>query len=357
MPRDFDTKFMKRCLELAGKAEGFTYPNPMVGSVVVNKGKIIGEGFHLRAGSPHAEVLAINSVKDCSLLGSSELWVNLEPCSHHGKTPPCADLIIQKGIRKVFVGTRDTSSKVSGKGISKLEAAGVEVITGVLEDECRYLNRRFFAFNELDRPYITLKWAMSSDGYIDSDRDFGCAKGPTWISGEAERVLVHKWRSVEQAILTGAGTIRIDDPQLNVRDWSGNDPLKIILSGSGKLPDTAAIFRTDGIKIVYTRNKDAVYSNSETVTLEPGQSSASQIVRSLYEKGIQSLFIEGGASVLEHFISEGLWDEARIFTGSQVFCSGTKAPLIEGSVLRVALFAGSTLRVIRNRNSPKQRAD
>jgi diaminohydroxyphosphoribosylaminopyrimidine deaminase/5-amino-6-(5-phosphoribosylamino)uracil reductase len=349
MLKDSDIKFMKRCLELARKADGYTYPNPLVGSVIVNDGKIIGEGFHLRAGGSHAEANAINSVKDPGRLAGSVLYVNLEPCSHFGKTPPCADLIISKAISKVVIGTVDTSAKVSGKGIAKLKAAGIEVVTGVLEDDCRYLNRRFFAFNEMQRPYITLKWAQSRDGFIDSEKGSECMQGPVWISGEAERSLVHKWRAEEQAILAGAGTIRADDPRLNVRDWSGNDPVKTVLTSSGKIPSTAAVLKSDGIKIVYTHNREASFPNSEKVMLDPDISSASQIVKSLYDRGIQSLFIEGGATVLRHFISEGLWDEARIFKGSQVFCSGTRAPLIGGSVFRIMVFEGSRLELIVNR--------
>jgi diaminohydroxyphosphoribosylaminopyrimidine deaminase/5-amino-6-(5-phosphoribosylamino)uracil reductase len=225
--------FMKRCLELASKAEGMTYPNPMVGSVIVHEGKIIGEGFHLKAGGPHAEVNAINSVSDKSKLKDSTLYVNLEPCSHFGKTPPCADLIIANSVPRVVIGTLDTSEKVSGQGLSRLKNAGCEVITGVLEKECRRLNRRFFTFHEKNRPYITLKWAQSADGYLDMIRTSDQNTGPNWITGNPERVLVHRWRAGEQAILVGAGTLRVDNPKLNVREWTGNNPLRLVLSSSG----------------------------------------------------------------------------------------------------------------------------
>ncbi|MDQ1297394.1 MAG: diaminohydroxyphosphoribosylaminopyrimidine deaminase, partial [Bacteroidota bacterium] len=199
-----DIKFMQRCLDLAQKAEGMTRPNPMVGSVIVRGGVIIGEGYHLKAGGPHAEVVAINSVMDKSLLRSSALYVNLEPCSHFGKTPPCADLIVSSGLRKVFIGPGDTSEKISGQGIAILKKAGLEVKTGILEEKCRYINRRFFTFNEKKRPYIVLKWAQSADGFLDIERRKAVQQRPTWITGEAERVLVHKWRATEQAILVGA---------------------------------------------------------------------------------------------------------------------------------------------------------
>ncbi len=240
MPQKDDMKFIERCLELASKSEGRTYPNPLVGSVIVHNGRIIGEGYHLKAGEPHAEVVAINSSRERELFGSSTIYVNLEPCSHYGKTPPCTDLIISSGIRRVVAGTTDTSEKVSGKGIAKLRESGCEVITGVLEDKCRWINRRFFTFHEKKRPYIILKWAQSADGFIDAERSNDRLRKPLWITGNAERVLVHRWRASEQSILAGAGTVRTDDPQLNVRDWTGKDPLRLILSSSGNLDSNSA---------------------------------------------------------------------------------------------------------------------
>ena len=206
MPESTDNKFMKRCLDLAVRAEGMTYPNPLVGSVIVYEGVIIGEGYHLRAGAPHAEVNAINSVSDKLLLSKSTLYVSLEPCSHSGKTPPCADFIVSNNIPRVVVGTADTSSKVSGRGISRLKTAGCDVICGILEAECRSINRRFFTFHEKGRPYITLKWAQSADGYIDVPRNGKSKSKPAWITGKSERVLVHRWRASEQSILVGAHT-------------------------------------------------------------------------------------------------------------------------------------------------------
>jgi diaminohydroxyphosphoribosylaminopyrimidine deaminase/5-amino-6-(5-phosphoribosylamino)uracil reductase len=348
MPDSQDKKFMERCLELALNAEGMTYPNPLVGSVLVRDGIIIGEGFHLKAGLPHAEVNAINSVADKSLLRSSALYVNLEPCSHFGKTPPCADFIIACGIPRVVIGTLDTSKKVSGNGLKKLKDAGCEVVTGVLENECRWVNRRFFTFHEKGRPYIILKWAQSADGYIDMPRKESQNPGPRWISGKPERCFVHRWRASEGAILAGAGTIRADDPVLNVRNWTGADPLRLILSGSGNLPGNAAVFRTGGENIIFTYNIKVDYPDSVKVLLSENKPPSLQILEYLYTRGIQSLLIEGGTKVLDYFISGGLWDEARIFKGNVHFAEGVKAPVISGNMISRSIFRGSTLEFVLN---------
>ncbi len=341
-------KFMRRCLDLAGKAEGMTYPNPVVGSVIVNSGTVIGEGFHLKTGEPHAEVNAINSVKDGSLLNSSTLYVNLEPCSHHGRTPPCAELIIARGIRKVVVGTKDTSGKVAGKGIKMLRDAGCEVFTGVMEDECRWINRRFFCFNEFRRPYIILKWAQSADGYIDINRKAEHAGSPVWISGKPERALVHKWRATEQAILTGANTMRMDNPRLDVRDWAGDNPLRLVLSSSGQIDFDSALFKINGTNIVFTHNSIIKQINGLKVKLDKNRDSALQIADYLFNEGIQSVIIEGGREVLNHFISTGLWDEARIFHGKDEFREGIRAPEILGKVLSIMNFNRSILEIVKN---------
>jgi diaminohydroxyphosphoribosylaminopyrimidine deaminase/5-amino-6-(5-phosphoribosylamino)uracil reductase len=344
--RDDDIKFMRRCLDLAGKAEGMTYPNPVVGSVIVNDGIIIGEGYHLKAGDPHAEVNAISSVRDKKLTGSSALYVNLEPCSHTGKTPPCADLIISGGIKKVIIGTTDTSGKVSGKGIAKLRDAGCEVVTGVLEKECRWINRRFFTFNEKKRPYIILKWAQSADGFLDADGSQ--EQRPVWITGNTERVLVHKWRASEQSILVGAGTLRADNPKLNVRYWTGKDPLRLILSGSGLLDSQAAVFKINGTNVVFTYNADAKVADAAIVRLNGSRNAALQISDYLFSNDIQSLLIEGGAQILGHFISAGLWDEARIFYGKAYFKSGIKAPEVTGVIISHTIFSRSSLKILIN---------
>lgn len=337
-----DIKFMQRCLDLAAGAEGLTYPNPLVGAVIVHDGKIIGEGFHLKAGAPHAEVNAINSVSDKSLLRSSTLYVNLEPCSHFGKTPPCADLIITTSIPRVVIGTIDTSDKVSGQGIAILKKSGCEVKTGVLQGECRRLNRRFFTFNEKKRPYIILKWAESSDGYIDILRSRNSKNKPVWITGNPEKVLVHKWRSFEQAILVGAGTVRADNPQLNVREWTGNQPLKIVLSGSGVIDQKSALFKTKDTIIVFTDNMKSDLPGAVKISLEAGIPASEQIGRYLFNKDIQSLFVEGGSEVLNHFISAGYWDEARVFTGKLSFGEGIKAPVLINERLKESVYYGKS---------------
>lgn len=344
MKENVDDKFMRRCLDLAFGAEGMTYPNPMVGSVVVHDGRIIGEGFHLKAGLPHAEVNAINSVKEREKLKESTLYVNLEPCSHFGRTPPCADFIIVCGIPKVVIGATDTSSKVGGKGINRLREAGVEVTTGILEKECRFLNRRFFTFNEKRRPWIILKWACSADGFMDTDRSASDSSRPTWISGKPERVLVHKWRSQEQAVLVGAGTVRYDHPMLNVREWEGGDPLAIVLSSSGNI----SLQSVKGRALVFTNDQSARITGAEIIRLRTDYPSSLQVTEFLYDAGIQSLIVEGGASILNHFISCNLWDEARIFTGKTRFHNGVPGPALKSVAAEEFDFEGSRLKIYLN---------
>ena len=344
-----DLKFMQRCLELASKAEGMTYPNPIVGSVIVHEGRIIGEGYHIKSGGPHAEVIAIGSVKNRGLLTSSTLYVNLEPCSHFGKTPPCADLIISNKIPVVVVGTTDTSDKVSGKGLTKLREAGCKVVLGVAEDQCRRINKRFFTFHEKRRPYIILKWAQSSDGFVDIKREKRNQSEPGWITGKSERILVHKWRAEEQAILVGAETVRADNPLLNVREWKGSNPVRLILSGSGILQGELAMNRQIGSQVIFSFYPEKIkIPGSVVVKLNNNESSAVQILDYLFRWGIQSLFIEGGASVLNHFINLGLWDEARVFYGDQVYKDGVKAPEIKGKLFLKTKFSKSWLAILLN---------
>ena len=348
MEENDDIKFMRRCLELAAKAEGLTYPNPMVGAVVVFNGKIIGEGYHVRAGEPHAEVIAINSVSDKALLNNCTLFVNLEPCSHFGRTPPCADFIISNSIPRIVVGTGDPSEKVAGRGLTRLKDAGCEVFTGVLENECKRLNRRFFTFHGKRRPYITLKWAQSADGYLDIQRSDNNRTEPTWITGKPERSLVHRWRSEEESILVGGGTVRADNPRLNIRDWKGKDPLRLILSGSGIIDKGCSLLTDGGRTIIFTSNEDALFPGALKIQLKPEMPACLQIVQYLYDTGIQSLFIEGGAQLLEHFISNGLWDEARIFKGEQYFKGGVSAPNLNGKLFSKTIFSSSMLEVYLN---------
>lgn len=344
MAENVDEKFMRRCIGLACSAEGMTYPNPLVGALIVHEGKIIGEGFHLKAGLPHAEVNAINSVKDKEKLKESTLYVNLEPCSHFGKTPPCADFIISCKIPRVVIGTTDTTAKVAGKGISRMREAGLEVVTGVLEKDCRFLNRRFFTFNEKGRPWIIFKWARSADGFMDIDRNSTDSSRPTWISGKPERVVVHKWRAAEQSVLVGAGTVRYDHPMLNVREWEGANPIAIVLSSSGNV----SLQSIKGKVLVFTHNEAARIPGVELVRLRPDEPSCLQITSFLFNAGIQSLIIEGGASILKHFISFNLWDEARIFTGKFPFFNGVPSPELNGVLAEEFDFEGSRLQIYLN---------
>ena len=322
-------KFMKRCLELAKNGLGLVYPNPMVGSVIVHNGVIIGEGWHQKAGAPHAEVNAIDSVKDKSLLSESTLYVNLEPCSHYGKTPPCADLIISHAIKKVVIGAVDTNSKVGGKGIKRLKDHGVEVVVSVLEEEARELNKRFFTFHEKKRPYVILKWAQSQDGFIFPDSKIVQKGLPFWISNSYSLQRVHQWRSEEASILVGKHTVQQDNPKLNVRDFSGNSILRIAIDRKLELSGSLNFFDGSSDTIIYNELKDEIIGQLSFVKLDFSKEIISQIMTDLYKKEIQSLIIEGGAFTLNSFIASGLWDEARVFKGSQLFKNGLKAPVLD----------------------------
>ena len=338
--------YMRRCLELAESGEGNTLSNPLVGSVIVYKGKIIGEGYHRKFGENHAEVNAIESVKDKVLLKESTLFVNLEPCSHFGKTPPCSDLIIRMHIPRVVIGTIDTSSKVSGRGIKKMKESGIAVETGVLKKECRFLNRRFFTFHEKKRPYIVLKWAQSADHFIDVVRPKNAPLGPHWITGPYEQVLVHKWRAREQAILVGTRTAEKDNPELNVRFWAGNQPLRIVIDRKLSLDSSSHLFDQSIPTWVITEKEKPSKANLQYITLRPGQTLWKQIMDILYHKGISSLIVEGGNYTLTSLISEGWWDEARIFTGKQVFHKGIPAPSRPAGDAEKKQFQSSELEVI-----------
>jgi diaminohydroxyphosphoribosylaminopyrimidine deaminase / 5-amino-6-(5-phosphoribosylamino)uracil reductase len=344
-----DMIFMHRCLELAAKAEGYTSPNPLVGAVIVHDGLIIGEGFHLEAGTPHAEVHAINSVKDKSLLPHSSIYVSLEPCSHQGRTPPCADLIIRSGIRRVVVGTADTSPKVSGKGIERMRQAGIEVITGVAGEECREINRRFFTRHEKQRPYVILKWARSADGFIDIARAPGEAVGPNWITGMSERILVHKWRAAEDAILAGGATIRADNPALDVRYWMGKNPVRIIVSRSGNIDPHAKVLNGTAKVKLFTCKSSITLPGAEVIQIDDDQNFAGSVLKVLHEMEIQSVFVEGGAFIISQFVASDLWDEARRFTGRMNFGEGVTDPFPSFRPDETFSFAKSTLDIARNR--------
>ena len=338
--------YMRRCLELAESGEGNTLSNPLVGSVIVYKGKIIGEGYHRKFGENHAEVNAIESVQNKALLKESTLFVNLEPCSHFGKTPPCSDLIIQMNIPRVIIGTIDTSSKVSGRGIKKMKESGIDIETGILKKECRFLNRRFFTFHEKRRPYIILKWAQSADHFIDVVRPKNTPLGPHWITGPYEQILVHKWRAREQAILVGTRTAEKDDPRLNVRYWAGNQPLRIVIDRKLSLDSTLHLFDQSLPTWVITEKEYPSKVNLQYITLRPDHAFWQQIMDLLYQEGISSLIVEGGNYTLTSLISEGWWDEVRIFTGKQLFHQGVPAPILPDGASEKKQLRDSELEVI-----------
>jgi diaminohydroxyphosphoribosylaminopyrimidine deaminase / 5-amino-6-(5-phosphoribosylamino)uracil reductase len=345
-----DLKFMDRCLELALKGFGNTAPNPMVGCVLVAGGRIIGQGYHREYGKAHAEVNAIQSVERPELLISSTLYVNLEPCSHHGKTPPCSELILDKGIPRVVVGTMDPNKAVSGKGISRMRDHGVEVSIGLREEECLELNRRFFTYHIMKRPYIILKWAETKDGFIDHERIPGESGKINWITGTLERQLVHKWRSEEQSILVGTRTALADDPELTVRDWYGKQPLRLVIDRKGILPGNLKLLNGKAPTVIFSERIFEPAENIVQVQIPEDLEMVDGILDFLYTHEIQSMIVEGGRVTLEAFIKRNLWDEARVFTGDQQFGSGIRAPRLKAEVAAKQQMAGSMLNIFRNQH-------
>jgi len=320
-----DQFYIKRCIKLAKNGLGTTYPNPMVGCVIVHNKKIIGEGWHKKAGEPHAEVKAINSVKNKEYLKQSTIYVSLEPCSHFGKTPPCTDLIIKHKIPRVVLGTIDPFVEVCGNGVAKLQKAGIEVMVGVLEQECVGLNKRFLTFHQKKRPYIILKWAETQNGFIAPLQKN--EQKPFWISNQFSRQMVHKWRSEEQAILVGTNTVLLDNPKLNVRDWTGKNPIKIVLDRELKIPKNYSVYQTCEKTIFITEKKQPQTNENiifETINFQNNRNQ--QILRILHKHQVQSLIIEGGANLLNSFIKDNLWDEARVFVSDIFFENGIQAP-------------------------------
>ncbi|WP_455585405.1 bifunctional diaminohydroxyphosphoribosylaminopyrimidine deaminase/5-amino-6-(5-phosphoribosylamino)uracil reductase RibD [Bacteroides sp.] len=324
-----EEKYMQRCIELARNGLCNVSPNPMVGAVIVYNGRIIGEGYHIRCGQAHAEVNAIRSVKDESLLKHSTIYVSLEPCSHYGKTPPCADLIIEKQIPRIVIGCQDPFAKVAGRGIQKLRDAGREVIVGVLEKECRNLIRRFITFNTLHRPYITLKWAESADGFIDANRTEG---HPVILSTPLTSMLVHKKRSESDAIMVGTRTAQLDNPSLTVRNWYGKNPVRVVLDRNLSLSPTLHLFEDNVQTIVFTSLKRSKEKSTEYITLDYRQNLLPQIMEELYQRGLQSLLVEGGTQLLQSFIDAGLWDEVFKERSRTKLHSGVKAPEIRDKI-------------------------
>jgi len=321
--------YMERCIQLALKGLGNVAPNPMVGCVIVSRGKIIGEGYHEYYGGPHAEVNAIHSAENKELLKDSVLYVSLEPCNHHGKTPPCSDLIIKYKIPEVVIGCTDSFEKVAGKGIEKLKNAGIKVTTGVLENECRKLNKRFFTFHEKKRPYIILKWAQTEDGFISKFPEDIKSKSDNWITGEESKILAHQLRASEQAILIGTNTVKIDNPELTTRLATGKNPLRIIIDKNLILPENLNVFDKSTPTLVINHFKNEMHQNLEYIKTD-WKNVAEEIITVLYKKGITSLIVEGGSKTLNAFISANIWDEAMVFTGNKKFEKGIKAPSVKG---------------------------
>lgn len=328
-------KYLLRALDLAKNGLGNTFPNPLVGCVIVHQDSIIGEGFHQQVGEAHAEVNAIASVKDKTLLRESTVYVSLEPCSHFGKTPPCSDLLIRHQVKRVVIATQDPFASVSGRGIARLKQAGIDVQVGYLVEEAFELNKRFFTFHLLKRPYITLKFAHSKDGFMDVKRQVKSldeAK-PNWISNTYSRQLTHKLRAEEQAILVGKNTILNDNPSLTTRFWSGNSPMRVILDKKLELSPELQIFSKSAKTLVFYADcmdsPKQVIEGVEYVAIKTNEAPISQILEVLFERSIQGLIVEGGAKVLKEFMHLGLYDEIWRFTGAQKFEDGLPSPDID----------------------------
>lgn len=345
-----DELYMKRCLELAEMGNGQVSPNPLVGCVIVSGGKIIGEGYHQKYGQAHAEVNAIRSVTDrygeqaAELLKNAVAYVSLEPCAHFGKTPPCADLLIRHQLKKVVIGNRDPFPDVDGKGIEKLKNAGIEVVSGVLEEECFEVNRRFFTRIAQQRPYIILKWARTANGYFAPKNSV-----QQWISGPLSKKLVHKWRTEEDAILVGKQTAIADNPALSAREWPGKNPIRIAIDRKLEIPADSKLYNQDAKTIIFNEQKTTVEGNIHFIEMEDMQYYLPQkIAYQLYLMDIQSIIIEGGANILNQFISSGLWDEARVFNSTSSWDTGIHSPQINGNIMSVTQIDKDQLTIYKN---------
>jgi diaminohydroxyphosphoribosylaminopyrimidine deaminase/5-amino-6-(5-phosphoribosylamino)uracil reductase len=341
--------YMKRCLQLAENGHGLVYPNPMVGSVVVHNDLIIGEGWHQKAGEAHAEVNAIKSVKDKKLLSEATIYVNLEPCSHYGRTPPCADLILEHKIKRVVIGSVDTNEKVGGKGIKRLKQHGVEVVYPIMEKECRDLNKRFYTFHEKNRPYVILKWAQSKDGYIFPELHKVTPGNPFWISNKYAQQRVHQYRAEEASILVGKNTVLQDDPKLNLRHFEGNDIMRLTIDKNLEIPDHMNFIDNSVKTIIYNDMKDEEHGETKYVRLNFSKELIGQIMDHLYAMDIQSLIVEGGAYTLSSFIKSGIWDEARVFESNENIHEGVKGPELKEKPISQEVLCDNTLFQYKNK--------
>ncbi|AFL83281.1 diaminohydroxyphosphoribosylaminopyrimidine deaminase [Belliella baltica DSM 15883] len=332
-------KFMRRAIELAELGMGNTSPNPMVGCVIVHQDQVIAEGYHEYYGGPHAEPNAISKVNDQNILNEATVYVTLEPCAHFGKTPPCANLLVEKGVKEVVIGAVDTNPLVGGKGMEILRKAGIQVISGILESEVRFQNRRFFTYIEKQRPYIILKWAQTQDGFVAREN-----YDSKWISNAYSRQLVHRWRTEEDAIMVGTNTARYDNPKLDVRDWVGKNPIRIVIDRMLQLSQELALFDQSQSTICLNLVKNEISKNLEYVKLDP-DFSLENLLQALYQRKIQSVIVEGGTFLLQKLIDAELWDEARVFTGQINFEKGIPAPRIQGKLIHKSEILGDELKV------------
>jgi diaminohydroxyphosphoribosylaminopyrimidine deaminase/5-amino-6-(5-phosphoribosylamino)uracil reductase len=337
-----EIKYMQRALELAALGTGSVSPNPLVGCVIVSQDTIIGEGWHQQYGGPHAEVNAVNAVTDFEKLKDATVYVTLEPCSHFGKTPPCADLLIRHQVKKVVICNIDPFPLVAGKGIQKLKDAGIEVETGLLEEEGRYLNRRFFKSVESDRPYIILKWAETADGFL-----AGADQKPLKITGAFSDMLVHKWRSEEDAIMVGTNTAAIDNPSLNVRHWEVENPVRVLIDSTFKLDKKLRVFDQSQKTIIFNTIEDRTEGENLYIKISKGSENLSEILDKLHELKIRSVLVEGGAALLSSFIRNGLFDEIRILKNKSAIASGIPAPYVPPGIklVKTELFEDDELSV------------
>ncbi len=339
---------MNRCIQLAKNGLGITYPNPMVGCVIVVDDVVIGEGWHRKAGEAHAEVNAINAVKDKKLLKKATIYVSLEPCSHYGKTPPCSNLIVHSGIKKVVIGSIDTNSLVSGKGVAYLKNNSCNVIVGILEQACKALNKRFFTFHEKKRPFIILKWAETKDGFIDKIRTQDSDNIPNWISNSYSQQLVHKMRAVEEAILVGTNTVLNDNPSLTARKWFGKNPVRVVIDKKLKTEISSNLLDGSIKTILFTEKNQKNTDNIFYERIDFDKNVPKQICDVLYKYEIQSVIIEGGAFTLQSFIATNLWDEAYVFKGEVVFKEGLKAPKLKRKPVEIRSIIKDTLCIYKN---------
>lgn len=327
-----DELYIKRCIELAQKALGKTYPNPLVGSVIVHNGKIIGEGYHHKAGENHAEINAINSVENKELIPESTIYVSLEPCAHYGKTPPCALKIKELGFKKVVIGAMDSHDKVNGKGKKIIQDAGIEAVSGILEQDCINLNKRFFTYHEKKRPYIILKWAESGDGFL--DKDFK----PTPISNSLVNQFVHQLRADEHAILVGTQTALNDNPGLTVRNAEGTNPVRILIDFDLKVPQHFKIYNDEARTLVLNSVKEGAENNIQFIKINK-ENFLHELMAALYKEQIQSVIIEGGRFTLQQFIDSGLWDEAIVIKNDGLLLkNGTKAPEFNHTAIKTEAY-------------------